>query len=364
MNSRRLSAVLAVLLAALAASAFVPARPGWRFAFPRDHGAHPAFKTEWWYYTGHLAARDGRTFGYQLTFFRVGVPPGRPVRGQASRWRASEVHLAHFAISDVGRRAFSFHERLQRGGVGLAWASADRLEVVNGTWSATLAGATHRLAARGGRDAIALALTSLKPPVIHGHDGVSRKSACSTCTSHYYSLTRLRTRGTLTLDGSPMPVEGLSWMDHEFGSNQLGESLEGWDWFSLQLANGAELMLYQLRQSDGTPVPESSGTYVRPDGSWVHLPRQAFQLEETGGWSSPRSNARYPMGWQVRVPGEALELTVTPAFEDQELRTGASTNETYWEGKVRAAGKQAGKPVSGQGYVELTGYAGPFKARI
>lgn len=360
----RTMAVSALLAGALAISAFVPAVPGWKYVFPRDHAAHPAFKTEWWYYTGHLAARDGREFGYQLTFFRVGVPPGKAAGPRTSRWRGSDVHLAHFAISDVGRKAFAFHERLQRGGVGLAWALPDRYEVVNGTWEARLDGDVHRLRARGGGEAIDLALTSLKPPVIHGHDGVSRKSACPTCTSHYYSLTRMRARGTVTAGGATVPVEGASWMDHEYGSNQLAPGMAGWDWFSLQLADGSELMLYFLRRTDGSPVPESSGTYVRPDGTWTHLPLAAFQAAPTGRWRSPHSKATYPMGWTVRVPGEGLDLAVAPAFEDQELRTGASTNETYWEGQVRVAGRRAGKPVAGHGYVEMTGYAGGFKARI
>ncbi len=354
--------LLATIL--LLTSAFVPARPGWKYVFPRDHAAHPAFKTEWWYYTGHLKAGDGRTFGYQLTFFRVGVPPGAPRGPKASRWRASDVHLAHFAVTDVGRSAFKFHERLQRGGVGLAWALPDRYEVVNGTWSARLDGTTHRLTARGGGEAIDLALTSLKPPVLHGHDGVSRKSACPSCTSHYYSLTRLRTRGTLTVDGARVPVEGLTWMDHEYGSNQLGDDLAGWDWFSVQLDDGSELMLYQLRQADGLPVPESSGTFVRPDGTWTHLPLDAFTLVPTDTWTSPHSRARYPMGWEVEVPRERLTIRIMPALEDQELRTGASTNETYWEGAARVAGTRAGRPVRGDGYVEMTGYAGRFKARL
>lgn len=365
-TTRRRAGGGSLLLAAtlLLTSAFVPARPGWQYVFPRDHAAHPAFKTEWWYYTGHLNARDGRRFGYQLTFFRVGVPPGAPLGARASRWRAADVHLAHFAITDVGREAFAFHERLQRGGVGLAWALPERYEVVNGSWTARLDGATHRLTARGGGEALDLALTSLKPPVIHGHGGVSRKSACPTCTSHYYSLTRMRTRGTLTVGQAPVAVEGLSWMDHEFGSNQLGEGLAGWDWFSLQLADGSELMLYHLRKEDGSPVGESSGTFVRPDGTWTHLPLDAFSIAPSDAWTSPHTRARYPMGWQVTVPRERLALTIAPVLEDQELRTGESTNETYWEGAATVTGTRGGRAVKGNGYVELTGYAGSFKAHL
>lgn len=345
-------------------ASFQPALPGFKLAFPRDHAAHPAFKTEWWYYTGNLKAQDGRAFGYQLTFFRVGVPASKPQGPKTSAWRAADVHLAHFAITDVAGKAFTFNERLQRGAGGLAWAATDRYEVVNGTWSARLFGTTHRLAARAGQQAIALSLDPVKPPVLHGRAGLSKKSGCETCASHYYSLSRMRTSGTLHVGGQELPVTGESWMDHEFGSNQLAEDEAGWDWYSLQLDDGTELMLYRLRKHDDTVEQESSGTFVAADGRATHLTKDQAQLETTGRWLSKASRALYPMGWKVAVPSQQLELTVSPVLEDQELRTRASADEVYWEGAVQVTGKRAGRAVKGHGYVEMTGYAAAFKARI
>ncbi|MEB3220753.1 MAG: lipocalin-like domain-containing protein [Candidatus Sericytochromatia bacterium] len=357
------AAVLA-LAAPAAAGGFRPALPGYSYAFPRDHAAHPAFRTEWWYYTGHLATASGRAFGYQLTFFRVGTAPGLSLGVKASPWRSDGVLLAHFAVSDLDAAHFGTAERLQRGGVGLAGAGAAAYDVFVGGWRAWLEGGSHRLTARDARQAIDLTLTPRKPIVIHGRNGVSRKSDCPTCASHYYSLTRLETRGTLALGGENLPVTGTSWMDHEFGSNQLGRREAGWDWFSLQLSDGSELMLYQLRRTDGTPVPQSSGTWVPPVGPPRHLPLAAFDVRPTARWKSPTSGADYPMAWTLRVPGEDLSLTVTPSFERQEWQTPGSTGETYWEGSVKAAGTRGGKPVTAAGYVELTGYARRFAAPI
>ncbi|MEB3198237.1 MAG: lipocalin-like domain-containing protein, partial [Candidatus Sericytochromatia bacterium] len=355
----RLACGLATLALAtpVAAEAFRPALPGYRFAFPRDHAAHPDFRTEWWYYTGHLRAADGRAFGYQLTFFRVGTVPGLQLGAAVSPWRSDGVMLAHFAVSDLQTSRFLTAERLQRGGVGLAGAQAGAYDVFLGGWRASLAGSAHRLAAQDGRQQLALTLTPRKPVVIHGQQGVSRKSDCPTCSSHYYSLTRLDTQGTLTVAGETLAVTGQSWMDHEFGSNQMGRLEAGWDWFSLQLSDGSELMLYQLRRTDGSPVPQSSGTWVPATGPARHLPLKAFAIQPTGRWKSPATGGVYPLGWQLRVPEEDLDLTVTPAFEGQEWQTPGSTGETYWEGSVKASGTRRGKPLGGEGYVELTGYA-------
>lgn len=348
-------------VATVAPAEFLPALPGYRFSFPRDHSSHAAFKSEWWYYTGHLEVPGGRRFGYQLTFFRTGVTrkPGGP-----SRWHVRDLNMAHFAVADEANRRLWYHERLQRPGLGLADARTDRYLVFNGTWEARLAGGVHHLKARSGELAIDLQLRPLKPPVVHGSDGISRKGDCSGCASHYYSLTRLYTAGVLQAGNESWPTRGISWMDHEFGSNQLSEEQVGWDWYSLQMDDGTELMLYHLRRRDGRPVAESSGTYVRADGSWNHLPLQAFAIEPVSRWHSPQTGARYPMSWWVRVPGERLDLTVTPAFEDQELVTTQSTGVTYWEGSVHISGTRAGKPVKGLGYVEMTGYDSRFRPRI
>lgn len=350
---------LAVALQAVtpAAFSFTDAVPGYVFTFPADHASHPAYQSEWWYYTGHLDAASGETFGYQLTFFRVGFPPraagGRP----ASRWRFRDLVLAHFAVSDEKRREFRYFERLGRAALGLADARTDRYEVFTGGWQAGLVGNAHRLTARSGGVAIDLTLIPRKPPVVHGQRGVSQKADCAGCSSHYYSLTRLATRGTLERDGVRLAVTGTSWMDHEFGAGKLAPGMPGWDWYSVHLSDDTELMLYHLRGADGLPVPASSGTFVRADGTWRHLPREAFRVTAMGAWPSPHSKAIYPMGWAIEVPVEDLTLTLKPAFSAQELDTTASTGVTYWEGSMSAEGHRSGAPITGRGYVELTGYA-------
>jgi predicted secreted hydrolase len=343
------------LLALAAAGTFAQALPGYHFQFPRDHASHPAYRTEWWYYTGHLADPKGRPFGFELTFFRFGMT--RAPLGP-SKWRFDDLYVAHFAVTDEQAQRFSFFDRLNRPGLGLAAASPVRYDVHNGTWLArALPDGRHHLRAREGDLAIDLVLKSLKPPVIHGHDGVSQKADCVGCASHYYSLTRLETTGILTVGRERLPVHGTSWMDHEISSNQLTKDQVGWDWFSLQLSDGAELMLYRLRLANGQVEPRSSGTYVRPDGSWVDLPLGTWSADATGSWTSPRSQGTYPSGWRVKVPAEQLDLTVTPAVKDQELVTGGPTAATYWEGSSHVTGTHAGKPVAGDAYVELTGYA-------
>ena len=355
------AALFAVVALPASGGEYRRAAPGYRYAFPRDHGAHPDFRTEWWYYTGHLAAEDGRRFGYQLTFFRSAVEQ----RGaNPSKWAARNLYLAHFAVSDVKKGKLHLGERLGREGLGEAGADAAGLDVRIGDWEAVGEGTGQRLRAREGAFAIELRLELVKPPVINGENGISQKAEGAGYASHYYSITRLKTAGTLTADGRSLMVTGQSWMDHEFGSSQLREYQVGWDWFSLQLDNQAELMLYQLRHRDGKTDPYSSGTLVHPDGRAEHLRREDFAIEALETWKSPHSGGAYPMRWRVRVPKAGIDVTVTPAFPDQELVTAKSTRVTYWEGTSRVEGTMAGRPVQGDAYVEMTGYAHPFQKRI
>ncbi|MBI4380788.1 MAG: carotenoid 1,2-hydratase [candidate division NC10 bacterium] len=343
-----------------AAQAFRQALPGYRFEFPRDHASHPDFKTEWWYYSGHLRTEDGLRFGYQLTFFRVGVDPS--LRGDSrSRWAVRDLHLAHFAVSDLQQRRFIYWERRDRGALGSAGASSETLKMWNGAWTADGKGNTHRLTAAAEGHAIDLTLTATKPPSIHGLSGVSQKAEGAGRASHYYSLTRMATEGTLTVAGKRYGVTGSTWMDHEFGSNQLTPSQVGWDWFALQLDDGTELMLYQLRQTDGSPDPHSSGSLIHPDGRVEHLSLRAFRLEPHEVWQSPKSGGRYPIRWRVWLPERRIDLIVQAAFSDQELDTRGSTQVIYWEGSVTASGTANGRPISGVGYLEMTGYAEPFR---
>ena len=355
--------LLAVATAALPASGagYRRALPGYRYAFPRDHGAHPDFRTEWWYYTGHLTAEDGRRFGYQLTFFRSAVEQ----RGaNPSRWAARNLYLAHFCVSDVRGRRLHLGERVAREGLGEAEADTTGLNVRMGGWEAVADGTAHRLRAKEGAFAIDLRLEPTKPPVINGENGISQKAEGAGYASHYYSITRLKTAGTLTAAGRPLKVTGQSWMDHEFGSGQLRDYQVGWDWFSVQLENQVELMLYQLRHRDGKIDPYSSGTLIQPDGRAEHLRRDDFSIDVLETWKSPHSGGIYPMRWRVQVPRAGIDLTVTPSFPDQELVTAKSTRVTYWEGTSRVGGNMAGRPVRGDAYVEMTGYAHPFQKRI
>jgi predicted secreted hydrolase len=330
--------------------------PPWRFEFPRDHASHPSFRTEWWYYTGHLDGGGG--FGFELTFFRVGIDPSR--ERSPSRWALHTIYFAHLALTEIDRNRFRFHEKLGRPSLGMSGADSTRLSVWIDDWSVALEpdGRTHRLRADGGDFGLDLEARADKPPAIHGQDGVSQKAEGQGNASHYYSLSRMATTGTLTVDGHARAVSGVTWMDHEFGSNQLAPGQTGWDWFGLQLDDGRELMLYRMRRKGGVVDPYSSGTLIDASGATKHLARDAFSIDALGSWTSLKTAAVYPAGWTIRVPGEGLELTVTPDVADQELVTAGTVGVHYWEGSVSISGRARPGAVVGRGYAELTGYAG------
>jgi predicted secreted hydrolase len=248
--------------------------------------------------------------------------------------------------------------------MGLAGAREDRLEVRVGDWYLEARGENHHLKARQDGIGLDLMLTPLKPPVLHGEGGYSRKVADAEVASHYYSITRLATRGKLFLGKRILEVTGTSWLDREFSTSQMGENQVGWDWFSLQLADGTDMMLYVMRRQDGSLDPASSGTLVDAKGQTRHLTLADFTIKPTGTWKSPHSGATYPSGWQVSLPGAGYTLTLKPTLADQELRTGGTSPIIYWEGQVNITGAGNQQPVTGQGYVELTGYAGSLGGRF
>ncbi len=345
---------------------FRAAAAGYRYEFPRDHGAHDEFRTEWWYYTGHLRASNGRRFGFELTFFRRGIPAGE-IKTRPSQWSVSQLYLAHFAISDLDRQQFHYAEKVSRAGLGKAGADEGRLNVWIDHWLAESLmnePARHRLEALQGDLRLSLHLTSEKPPTVHGRGGISRKGASEGQASHYYSLTRLAATGSITVGAETFDVTGLGWMDHEFGSADLDSDLVGWDWFSVQMDDRTELMLYRLRRTDGSSDPSSSGTLIHADGTSEYLPQSEFGLEPSDEWISPNSRARYPQRWRITVPRRRLSLDVTSLLRQQELVTTRSTQVTYWEGAARVSGTRDGNPVTGQGYVELTGYAERFSQKL
>lgn len=331
------------------------ALPGWQYEFPRDHGNHPDFKTEWWYFTGNVATPDGKQFGYQLTFFRQGViPPGQ--KTPPSSFVTRDVKFAHFAVSELSNNRFHHFQKLSRGSFGQAgFEDSTRLAWIE-NWEARITGPhSFHLAAKQDGVSISLDLESLKPPVFHGENGVSQKAEGVGRASHYYSLTRLKTSGTISIDGTTHPVDGLSWFDHEWATNQLAANQKGWDWISLQFDDGSELMLFQIRTIDGGRDAYSSGTFIDASGKSEKIANADFSLTPVEWWTSPLSKGKYPVDWKIQIPKLSLDLTLRAANKAQELDAAPFA---YWEGAITAAGTRTNQPVSARGYLEMTGYAG------
>jgi len=266
---------------------------------------------------------------------------------------------AHFAVTDLGAKKFRYYEKLNRASPFTAGAAEGRLDVFNEGWRlAQTSDGGWRLIAAESADAIDLTLRSRKPPAIHGQDGISIKAMGEGFASHYYSMTRLDAAGTINGERAT----GQAWMDHEFGSSALRENQQGWDWFSIQLDNDSEVMLYIIRKTDGTPDVTSSGSLITSDGRVIHVKREQMRITPLAQWTSKASGATYPMGWKVELPRFGVTLTVQPLMREQELMTQGSTQVTYWEGAVDVTGSFAGVAVRGEGYVEMTGYEKAFRA--
>jgi predicted secreted hydrolase len=321
-------------------------------SFPADHGPHPDFRTEWWYYTGNLSTAAGRRVGFELTFFRIALAPDSVVR--ASAWATRQLYIGHFAISDIAGGRFHAFGRSSREALDLAGASASPFRVWLDDWSAEGDGPAARLRANEGDVAIDLEVSAAKPVVAQGDRGLSRKGPEPGNASFYYSFTRMPARGVVRLGRETLEVTGEAWMDREWSTSALGSGVEGWDWFALQLDDGRELMFYLLRRRDGTIDPFSAGTLVAADGTTRVLEPGDVRIETLAHWRSPRSGVRYPARWRVSVPSADLRLEIEPRLADQELIVGTR----YWEGAVAVNGTAvAGRPIAGQGYVELVGYA-------
>lgn len=318
--------------------------------------AHPEFQTEWWYFTGHLDGENRAEFGYELTFFRQGRAAPAEAPGN---WQSGQLYLAHFALTDVKTGSFRHRERLNRAGPGLAGVDAARGRVWNGNWKAELTGDHDwQLEAVDAKFRVRLQLASLKAPVLHGEDGVHQKAEGAGRASHYVSLTHLETKGEVAINGRSQPVQGFSWMDHEFFTSQITGDQVGWDWFSIQLDSGAELMLYRLRKRDGSIEPMSGGTYVYPDGTWESLRLAELRMEPLGHFTSARTGGVYPIAWSIAVPKLDLVLEASTRVQDQELISERKIGPSYWEGLMDFRGRQHDRDLSGRGYLELTGYAG------
>lgn len=356
------AALLALLFALQPVLAqFKPALPGYRYEFPRDYFNHPDFQTEWWYYTGNLQTADGRKFGFELTFFRQGVSRDP---AESSTWDIRDVYLAHFALSDLDGKNFFHTERTNRAGPGIAGADASLGKVWNGNWSVVWSGGTENLTALAGDSALALALHPEKAPVIHGQNGVSQKSSGQGRASHYFSETRLRASGSLSIDSKKYEVTGLAWMDHEFFTEQLAPQQAGWDWLSIQLNDNTELMLFHIRRKDGSIDPYSAGTFVDQLGHARHLTSADFQLAPAGElWNSPQTHVAYPIRWNIRVPSLGIVLSASTPLPSQELVSNSRVAPSYWEGAILLSGTRNAVPLGGSGYLEMTGYDHPVGAR-
>jgi len=335
----------------LAQDSWKPSQPGYQYSFPRDHGQHPEHKIEWWYFTGNLQTQEGRRFGYQLTFFRIGAVVKPEIQ---SPWALRDVWMAHLAISDVASGQYHHADRLNRAGPGIAGAGEER--VWNEDWECQISPEGKFSLTAADRDfALQLELDDGKPMVIHGVNGISQKGVTPGNASHYYSLTRMPTKGQIRIGQETFKVTGESWMDHEFGTSFLEKGTVGWDWFSAQLSDGSELMLFQLRgDSSGD---SSAGTLIRPDGRVVNLQAKDFKLTAGKVWKSP-GGAAYPIEWKLDIPGEAISLKSRAVMPNQEFRAEATPGLGYWEGAVDYTGAIWGKEVSGKGYLEMTGYSG------
>ncbi len=340
-------------------SGFARAIEPWKWTFPRDHGAHPDFQTEWWYYTGVAATDEGRRFGFQFTIFRRALSPR--AQPSESEFRASDIYMAHFTVSDIAEGDFYHDVRYSRGGGGLAGASVEPFyRVWLEDWEVRAgddeANKTH-IRAASDDFAIDLRLYQTKKPALHGIDGLSPKSAEIGNASYYYSLTRLITEGGISIGGQRYSVSGFSWMDHEFSTSALGANAQGWDWFGLIFDDDTELMVGQIRQVDGGLEPVFGGLYVYADGTTRYLDSADFTIRATDAWRSPHSDAEYPAGWEIVISGgDGFRILVAPLQADQELH---GSDIVYWEGAVRISGDK-----SGYGYAELTGYAGSMQNRF
>ena len=351
------SALTSVLPSQENLSQFAQATDPAFLTFPDAFGPHEQFQTEWWYYTGNAQTVTGEKFGYQLTFFRRSLGASADESAEQSAFRTNQAYMAHLAITDVNRVQHYQSERFERGAAELAGARVTPYEVWLDNWSVEEVGnGIYKLYAEtttlDGHDlSLNLTLTAMKIPVLQGNAGLSQKGPELGNATYYYSQTRLETYGDIKIDSKTYTVTGFSWKDHEFGTTALGENIVGWDWYSFQFDDNTELMLYNLRNEDGTNAPTSSGTFVSEDGSSEALEWSDVDITVLDSWQSPHSQGNYPSRWRISIPSKGIDITVIPLISDQEM-----TNSTiYWEGAVQISGTH-----SGYGYVELTGYGGPL----
>lgn len=354
MKRRRFLLLPVVVLPGLATAevTYEEVQPGKPFEFPRDHGAHPAFRTEWWYVTGWLRDAAQQEFGMQITFFRN--RPGLQ-EGSASRFAPQQLLFAHAALADPTHGRLRHDQRAARAGLGLAEASRETTDVHIDDWRLRLEGDRYEAHIRAAEFELDLAFSATQPVLLQGAGGVSRKGPRPLEASFYYSRPHLAVEGTVTRAGQPLAVTGRAWLDHEWSSRYLAPEAAGWDWVGLLLDDGAALMAFCIRHRDGG-VLWAGGTLRDASGVSRTLTPDDVRFAPTRHWRSPRSGTDWPVAMRLRAAG--LELTLDPLMDDQELDSRASVGTIYWEGAVRVS--SAGRPI-GRGYLELTGYWKPMK---
>jgi predicted secreted hydrolase len=341
-----------VIAAPLHAAEFAIVKPGVTLAFPSDHGAHPAFRTEWWYVTGWLKTDRQEDLGFQITFFRSKLPGDT---ANPSAFAPRQIIFAHAAVSDPKLGTLQHGQRIARAGFGLAGAKAGDMAVNVDGWTLERRADGRMVAHIKGDDfGLDLVLTPTQAAILQGEGGYSQKGPNPAEASHYYSLPHLAVTGSLTRDGTAVAVTGTAWLDREWSSTLLNTRAVGWDWLGLNMDDGGALTLFRVRDAKGGDV-WAGGSYRDKAGRQVRLGPGDVRFLPARRWRSPRTGAMYPVAPKVRVqlPGRTLDLAVTPLFDDQELDSRRGGGPVYWEGAVTVPG--------GRGYLEMTGYAAALK---
>ena len=326
---------------------FAPVFPGRKLSFPTDYGAHPQFRTEWWYATGWLALPDGIPMGFQATFFRVrtGIAEGNP-----SAFAPHQLIFAHAAIADPRAGQLLQDQRAARVGFGRAGFNSGRTHVWVGDWRLEQQKEEYVATIAGKDFSYALTLTPQGPPMLNGVDGFSQKAADPRHASYYYSRPQITVSGTVTLAGTSQQVSGKAWLDHEWSSELLPSTAQGWDWVGLNLNDGGALMAFRLRDQEALPI-WTAATFMKSNGTKLRLGINEISLEPTRYWQSNRTGTRYPVEWTLKLARRLLRLV--PLLDDQELDSRHTTGTVYWEGAVRV---YENRTEIGRGYLELTGY--------
>ena len=337
-------------ISSVAASDFATVVEGRSLAFPADTGAHPDFRTEWWYITGWLTDETGSERGFQVTFFRVGTGIGAD---NPSRFAPRQLILAHAAIADPAAGALIHAERIERALDPVAGAAVGRTRAWIGDWELVLEeeGTQYRTRIRSDAFDLDLALAPPGPPLLNGREGFSQKTPDPSNASYYYSRPQLAVDGRIRIERADLKVSGHAWLDHEWSSEIMPAEARGWDWIGINLHDGGSLMAFRMRKTDGSPLWAAATLQERTAPARILVPEQVSLLPQRR-WQSPRTGAEYPVEWTLEIEGRTLRLE--PLMDDQELDGRRSTGVVYWEGAVRV---YEGEREIGRGYLEMTGYA-------